>query len=686
MTNAPCADAAFTAPSEANGAAGSAVVVGGLSAEGSTGLGWKGQLLWGLVALALWFFSRQYHGVLGDSRIYLGRALADLSPATAGQDLMFLHDGQSSFSLFPLLTRVLVQHFGAPLAGASIAWVGICLWAAAFMALAFKIAPSPAAWAMLMLVAVLPATYGGLSIIPFGQAAVIPRPFAEAAVMAALWATMDRRRWLAVGLLIAAGLFHPIMAVCGVVVVFLMMGMDDARWLIAGGALSAFVMVAALSGLPLADRLFRPVDSVWLDLLHRRNPYLFTTLWPAETWGRTAVQLATTVLSAMLLRGRARALFACAAVVGAGGVALTFLAGDLYPSLLVLQAQPWRALWLVGVLASGGVAICATTLWRQGPLGQVNLALLGLSWLLVDRPIAMLLAALAVAVQAASQRNSGISVSSRVGKVALGLLAAFVLLHTLGDLQIFPALLRASPPTASIFDTVMLAFDLNTVVLAPLIVVMLLGSRGVRSAVMMNGALVLAVIGVSLSLLRWNAALPTAAFIGPDARLVEMIKTQPGEVQWLNGDTQTWTLADRPAWATELQGASIVFARDAALAWQTRIHRLLSLHLVSAHTLTPWATVDAAVLQPSAAALMALCATPGGPAWIVSPIMRGAAVPAVPGVRLWTAPYLSYLRATATATATATSVTYATISTYAVIPCGKGASKLAMADVHPRSQ
>ena len=623
------------------------------------------QLCWGGAALAVWMFTRQYHGVVGDSRIYLGRALADLSPATVGRDLMFLHDGQSVFSLFPFLERVMVGALGAPIATAAIAFAATCLWAAAFTGLAVKIAPRGVAWAMLIFVAILPSTYGGLSIFPFGQAAAIPRPFAEAAVLAAMWAALDRRRALAWALLVLAAVFHPIMAVCGIGVLVLMLGMDDARWWVGAGVVGGIGLVAALVHLPVADRLFRPVDPAWLDLLHRRSPYLFPALWPAETWGRMAVQLATAILTALLLTGRARALVACSIVVGVAGVAATSFGGDLFPSLLVLQVQPWRALWLVGVLAAGGAALCVTTLWRQGPGGHVILVLLALSWLLIDQPIAALPAALALGLYVWRRWRGEAPIKPLYAKMAWMLLAVFGAVQIVSDVSALPLVLKRISPEAPLLVTVLQVLDLPMLVLLPLVAWLLVSTRKPMTGGLSTCALTASAGAVLLSLLLWNAAPASTVPRGPDAGLLDLIKARPGEVAWIDGDTQAWLLADRPSWASEVQGASIVFSREAALAWRTRIGRLLSLHLVGAHTLSPWATMDPAILRPSATALTALCATPGGPAWIISPVVEGESAPALPDVRLWTSPYRVYLR---TAPGPST-IAYAPVSIYAVIAC-----------------
>ena len=58
-----------------------------------------------LIAFLVFALGRPYRGILQDPQIYIGRAVADLDPSGVGRDLMFVHDGQFGFSLFPFVVR-----------------------------------------------------------------------------------------------------------------------------------------------------------------------------------------------------------------------------------------------------------------------------------------------------------------------------------------------------------------------------------------------------------------------------------------------------------------------------------------------------------------------------------------------------------------------------------------------------
>jgi hypothetical protein len=86
--------------------------------------------------------------------------MADLDPAGIGRDMMFVHDGQFGFSLFPFLIHGLVAHFGPGAAARIVSGLGcLCSFAAATI-LAMQLVKGRAVWLMLVFACVLPHAYG----------------------------------------------------------------------------------------------------------------------------------------------------------------------------------------------------------------------------------------------------------------------------------------------------------------------------------------------------------------------------------------------------------------------------------------------------------------------------------------------------------------------------------------------
>src|SRR4051794_9331806 len=201
---------------------------------------------------ALWAIGHPYPGIVGDAHIYVGRALADLDPSGVGRDMMFVHDGQFGFSLFPLVMRALVARLGPGFAAEAISAAGCLCWFAAALALAAQVAKGRAMWLVLVFVCVLPHGYGH-NLFVSAEALAVPRPFAEAAVLASLASLLAGRPALAMGFALLGFAAHPIMALPGFVVIGAMY-LRDWRFIAAAALIFTLCIGFGLAGVPPFDR------------------------------------------------------------------------------------------------------------------------------------------------------------------------------------------------------------------------------------------------------------------------------------------------------------------------------------------------------------------------------------------------------------------------------------------------
>ena len=74
--------------------------------------GYATALAAGWLAVVVLLLFHPYRGILHDSTIYAGQALALLDPAPFAHDLFFAYGSQAQFSLFPSLVAHLVQTLG----------------------------------------------------------------------------------------------------------------------------------------------------------------------------------------------------------------------------------------------------------------------------------------------------------------------------------------------------------------------------------------------------------------------------------------------------------------------------------------------------------------------------------------------------------------------------------------------
>jgi hypothetical protein len=599
------------------------------------------------VVAGLWLILHPYTGVTIDARVYIGRALADLAPTTIGQDLMFRHDGQAVFSVYTLLARAAVALLGPNTAAALLAFSGGVAWFAAVVALMRQVAKGRMLWATLTCLAVLPRGYGGSADSFFGEVTAVPRPFAEAGVLAALALVLSGRRKTALVVLAAAALFHPIMAVCGFGVVFTVAALEDRRWLAGPALVGGLSLLAAALGTPIFARLFHGIDPIWLGLLRDRNPYLFPMEWPLCAWTRSSVQVGTVIIAAQLFEGRLRQVLAASAVVAVTAVLASVAFADLWPSLLIVQAQPWRALWLTAALGAAMLAPCAERLWSRGSAGKLVLATLALGWLAPDNPAAIVAMATGLILVYLDLRPTRLEVSPWVAHAAL---AAVMILAVARLVLMTPALWRimhASPPSQVAPTLVGLALRLGllAVVAAPFILFGYLTKLGSSDRLGWLATPSLGAVTVCVGLLTWNHDARTGDGGGtPAAGLTRLMAGRPGAVEWVDGDTQAWLDAGRANWGSNLQGASIVFSREQAMAWRVRMRTLIGLGFGRESILRPWMSgASFQLARPTEFALNALCREPDGPAWIVTHILDGEPMLLGKNTVVWRAPRPDYL-------------------------------------------
>lgn len=593
----------------------------------------------GLIALLVLY--RPYEGVAHDARIYIGQAMAALDPAGVGRDLMFVQDRQSGLSIFPMLVRPLVAVAGPAPAALVMTFTGLLLWLGGAVALTGQLARGRLMGAALVCILVLAPVYGGMGVFAYAEPFATPRPFAEAAILAALAALLAGRQWVAIGLFAIAAALHPIMALPGAAAGFVLLAWTDRRWLLAAAAVVAAVAAAAVLRLPLAERLLQPIDPVWLGLLEDRNTYLFPSHWTAADFARIAVHLLTLGIASAYVPPRVRVLFAGVAAAGLGGLLATWLFGEVFPSVLVAQMQLWRGLWLVTLSANAAVALAAAGLWREGSGGRLALAALAMAWLSIASPVAGIGFALgSLGLQILARRGALSSLSRRMvlagfaAAAAVALVWALRLGLALADYLIIGVQAQAPVGWAHALDT-----DLPRLPPAAAAVAVALGA-GPRLAGR-PGGLALAASGVAitaaLAVACWDARPAFRRVLDAQhgrAALATLLARAPGEILWVGGDTEAWLLAGRANWSSDMQGAGIVFSRPLAVAWDARIRTLVDLGLARAQSRRPFAArTQGAPVQPTRTALEALCAQPDGPAAVVVPGRPPAGVP----VQAWRA-------------------------------------------------
>jgi len=593
------------------------------------------------VAASLLALSRVHLGLRHDARLYFGDALARLDPQGVGRDVMFAHDGQFGFSLYTPALAWLVKGLGLDAAVMLVSAFGLAIWLAALLLLMSRLlADLPVVWrrAATVLVIVVAPYYGAHEVFAYGEAFATPRILVEAAGMAALAAWLSDRRWLAGGILVAAMVLHPIMALCGLGVLFVALCLEDRRWLLAGLAGAAVLAIAAALRLPVAERLLLVMDPAWRAISEDRSPTVFVSLWSAEAWGRVAVQAVTLGVAAALSQGPVRRLMTAALIAGLLGVSFSWMA-DRLSLVLPIQIQAWRTLALMAILGAAGLAVCGRELAKRGPTGVLALCALIIGWTYIGwGEIALIAAGVALAAALIGDRAAW-SAPRRAAGVMIALTGLVVLAWMLVRLKALHLGLAVLPAGQGVSPSLIWNTGLPGWIAAAAALILAARPTMLKPWSTALGAAVLAI----LALMLWDSRsdFMRQRNAGPDLALQTLLATRPGEILWLAGDVEPWTLAGRASWASKFQSAGGVLSRPLAVVLDDRIDRLIAVGLVDKGWRAPFGAAPSAPKVPTLEQVSAVCSVADAPAWIVAPLAPGTGVDPALAARLWAprAPY-----------------------------------------------
>ena len=617
------------------------------------------------VCFVLWVFCNPYFEIDRSSLIYSARVLADFDPAGVGRDQMFVHDGQSSFTLFTFLYRAITSATGPAAATLIVAATSVAASFAGAFVLSGAICGDRARLLAIVFAAALPACYGGFKLFSYAETAATPRPFTEALVLVGMAALVRDRRLLAAAAMICAAILHPIMALSGLLVLIVWLSVGNWRWLVPVGLLAAALLVAALMHVPLVDRLTAVIDPAWKAVLIDRNPHLFPSRWPAGWIGRSSARVATLLIASSLTTGPVRKLLLITIAVGLGGLGVAYLFDERLPIVLLVQAQTWRAMWLVFSLATLAAAICTVELWPRGGSARVVLMLLALSWIYADFDQDALFAVAALLFHfCLDPRHYEFPKKVTATIVAgAGVLLVVGLAHNeFAIARMFQSV--PSPFAGDAFDTLAIDWD-DT----PLAVIAAIGVLVWRAPKDRTALVATALIGAVLATALWDRRSAENRYLDSGtgvSDLQRLVSTRQGEIFWLDGSRESWSWLARPQWISPIQGAGLVFSRPLAMIYGERARRAIDAGLADGTILAPFTDLEndqLSAIDPRK--VDAFCAFPDAPAWIVVPVTGSRGLPPSLHATRWTAP-VTKLQPTAISDG---SVAWDAVASYDVLGC-----------------
>jgi hypothetical protein len=623
-----------------------------------------------VLALAVFLLLRPYDGIVHDARLYVGYVLASWDPQGVGQDIMFVHDGQSGYSLYPLILKVAAGALGIATAAMVLSVVSLVLWFAATWRLVWAIMPdieAPSRAAVLVWGTSLNTLYGGGSTFHFAENFATPRPLAEALLLFAIAALVREPSDATVGraancsrigtaglLIVLAGLVHPLMIAPGLAAFVWLV--PPSRWRVpfvgVGAVAVALVLAMAHWGGHPASRgaLFATFDAEWLDILVRRGSIALLSQWHGVDWVRIAVQLTSLLVARHLVSGRVRALWDALVVAGVAGVLISWLATDVVYHRFLTQAQPWRVLWAVAFIAPIAVLVQLRAIGSplqdvhahvhalvhakpeansRRPLEHLATGMLLLAWFMLEVSGAagwILLGS--ILLFGIARFDMSFPRAERFVRLALAGVVVLIVMLVLLRAFVVWEVYAEYPDAASrwVWRTWVTSGLPNAVVLVLALTFACVGFRPVTKAKRSRWAMPGFALGLALmsvvafdqrtEYLRWLEGRADET----EARIHSAYEGALETVFWLDADSEPWILLNQPAWGGVLQGTPKVFDRQLALAWESRAV------LADSITHPDWARrSDLALRFVNAATVQTTCSWPSGPAIVVAPLDRIAA-------------------------------------------------------------
>lgn len=295
-----------------------------------------------------WLVRYPYLGITHDAVVYALLVARELDPSAYTKELLFVFGSQDDFSLFSPVFGRLVSAFGLDLAAKIVVLTGGMLWVTACLALSR--AALQRHWLGYFACLILASTV--LNYSPNRSTFNVYEHFATARSLAfplgvlAVAAAVQSRDLLAWAVGLAATLLHPLLGIWALAL-WVCVRVDE-RWiaiLVLLGFLSVLSGPLWSSGGPL-----QLMDAEWAEVVRASSIDVFLGSWGQLRLGSILFWLGLLWLGGRYGSPTMRRWYLAMALVCAWAVLISIVCSQFWPIRLVMQAQPWRALWLAEVL------------------------------------------------------------------------------------------------------------------------------------------------------------------------------------------------------------------------------------------------------------------------------------------------------------------------------------------------
>jgi hypothetical protein len=575
-----------------------------------------------ILLVALWLITRPFIGIAWDAQFYAVQALHAISPERFSQDLFFKYGSQDEFSIFSAFYKPFILWFGLARGNELLTIFDQCLWFGGLVYLVRTLFKDRLSVALAVAaVIVLPSN---LDLLQSAEPFLTPRPYAEALTLFALGNMLRERPVRAGALLLLAMALHPLMALPGVAVFWCYQSLKSRFWLIAGLAAALLMIGLALAGVQPFVRLFDRFDPAWLRIVEVRDYFCFLGRWTLGYWLPVCTTCCLVVLGMATASATRRQLLMISLLVAVAGFVLSYIGGDLFHDVLILDLQTWRAGWLVTVIAHIVIGPMVLSIPRRGAsyvltakaMFNVALGFLALSGFFISLTLLTVLPAGGAAIAFHRERLTQAELSTPYKLLNLALIVLMTFLSVLG-LRVWLSQFAYSPGAleGALHGFLLAAGTL--LVFAFCIRGLAVGGRP-RFVPPVLLAVSLGLLALAMS--NWDQRSAWTKFLDTSAPPPALTALLPGDapIYWEGDVSVPWFLLRRASYFSCQQGTGVLFSRGTAMSYQRRYETFVPLHVLDIGQYAICPALDLAAdqrgtpdkrprLPPSKAQVVAVC-------------------------------------------------------------------------------
>lgn len=535
-------------------------------------------LFFSIMALAL--LTRPYHGIWHDAILYTGQAIHLLNPEYYANDLFFMHGSQDNYTIFTNVYALLIDFIGINNSAMIIVITGQILWVAAAYTLVSRIFDHPLLWPTLAAIIVFLTYYSDMDLLIPRENFATPRLFAEGLALFSI-AYFFSKKYIAVSALLLGSIaFHPLVGIGALIFLYFWCLLEQPRITLAVGLIGLLlILLIGVSGLVPFHNLFTPVDEKWFNASNLSSPQVYATNWDLSYW--TSIIIILAFLSYASIRLQNRFSIAVKAILFGSIFALiiSWFASETLSSVLLIQLQLWRILWLAQIFA---IASSIYLLWKVIHNREDYLPLLGFIAAFMYSNITGAAIAVFVALYALTKYRYSID-----RRIPTGIIWGLFILGTIEQTALIWVYISKTLSVQITDITNGWEYSkINNYIILTIAWTLAAASLLVAAFNKLSDKKSIALSTVSLTcfvfvVTQWDMrrSIPDEYDIN-NTQLLALKNTikQDETVYWTDSPSYAWFILKRPSYYSNYQAAGLIFSRDTAVEALRRYNVTSHLH------------------------------------------------------------------------------------------------------------